>query len=150
MEIGEAILEEAVFFGVSLLVGMGLVLVYDVFRILRRIVKHGTILIGVEDICFWILCTVTVFLLLYWENDGMLRLFAFVGILSGMGIYLAVFSRFVLRFFVWLLGGILKKIQKTGGVLLHPFAKTIKKILQFLKKWLKKCYKAIKIGLCKL
>lgn len=150
MQIGEVIREEAVFFGISFLVGMGLVLVYDVFRILRRVIKHGVVWIGVEDICFWLLCTVAVFLLLYRENDGMIRLFAFVGILLGMGTYLAVFSRVILRFFVWLLGGILKGIQKIGRVLFGPIGKVIKKILLFLKKWLKKWYKAIKMSLSKM
>lgn len=150
MQIGEVIREEAIFFCVSLLAGVGLVLVYDVFRILRRVIKHGIILIGIEDICFWILCTVTIFLLLYRENDGMLRFFAFIGILSGMGIYLALFSRFILRFFVWLFTGIWRGIKKTGHVVFGPFVKVLRKILLFLKKWLKKWYKAIKMGLCKM
>lgn len=150
MQIGEVIRGEAVFFGVAFLVGMGLVLVYDVFRILRRVIRHGTVLIGIEDLCFWLLCTIAVFLLLYQENDGMIRLFAFVGILLGMGIYLAVFSRFILRFFVWLFGGILKGLKKIGRVLFGPILKIGRKILLFLKKWLKKWYKAIKMSLCKL
>lgn len=150
MQIGEVIRSEAVFFGISFLVGMGLVLIYDVFRILRRVIKHGTVLIGIEDLCFWLLCTIAVFLLLYRENDGMMRMFAFVGILIGMAVYLAVFSRFILRFFVWLFAGILKGIKKVGRVLFGPLTKVVRKIFLFLKKWLKKWYKAIKIGLCKM
>ena len=150
MQVGEVIRTEAMFFGISFLVGMGLVLVYDVFRILRRVIKHGTVLIGIEDICFWLLCTVSVFLLLYKENDGMIRLFAFVGILFGMGIYLAVFSRFILCFFVWLFSRILRGIQKIGRVLFGPLVKIGRKIFLILKKWLKKWYKAIKMSLSKM
>ena len=150
MNINEVIQEEAVFFGISFLVGMGLVMFYDVFRILRRVIKHGTIWIGIEDLSFWLMCTVSVFLLLYRENDGMIRFFAFAGILFGMGVYLAVFSRFVVRFFVWILSGILKRVQKIVQVLFGPIRKIVKKILVFFKKWLKKLYKAIKISLNKL
>ena len=150
MQINEVIRGEAVFFGISILVGMGLVLFYDMFRILRRVIKHGTVWIGIEDLSFWILCTVAVFLLLYNENDGMIRFFAFVGILLGMGVYLTVFSRLVLRFFVWLLSIMLKGMKKTGRVLFGPILKIIKKLLLFLKKWLKKLYKAFKISLNKL
>ena len=150
MQISEFIHVEAIFFEVSLLVGMGLVLVYDVFRILRRVIKHGTVLISIEDCCFWILCTVAVFLLLYRQNDGMVRLFAFIGILIGMWIYLAVFSRFIIRFFVWIFRKIGKIFGKTGRILFGPLIKVVRKIGLFLKKWLKKWYKAIKMSLCKL
>ena len=150
MQVGEVIRGEALFFGISFLLGMGLVLVYDVFRILRRVIKHGTLLIGIEDIFFWTLCTVTVFLLLYRENDGMIRLFAFVGILLGMGCYLALFSRIILRFFVWLFAGMLKGIKKIGRVIIGPLVKIVRKIILFFKKWLKKWYKAIKMSLSKM
>ena len=89
----EVIGNEAYFFGISIVVGVGLRLAYDVLRILRRVIKHGNFWIGIEDLLYWLLCTIVVFLLLYLENDGMLRLFAFVGILGGMGIYQLLFSR---------------------------------------------------------
>lgn len=74
--VSEGIFTEAVFLGISVLVGMGLFLLYDIFRIFRRIVPHGAIWIGVEDFCYWLLCTAAVFLMLYQENDGMIRGFA--------------------------------------------------------------------------
>ena len=150
MQVSETIGNEAVFFLLSVLEGVGLVLVYDAFRILRRIIKHGNIWIGLEDIFYWIFCTIAVFLLLYQKNDGMMRLFTFVGILFGMAIYYFLFSRFVIKLCVFVFGGILKGIGKVLGVLLSPFAKIGRKILAFLKKQLKKIYKAIKMGLCKL
>ena len=50
--VSEGIFTEAVFLGISVLVGMGLFLLYDIFRIFRRIVPHGAIWIGVEDFCY--------------------------------------------------------------------------------------------------
>ena len=70
MQISVGIYEEAMFFGISVVVGMALFLLYDFFRILRRIVKHSILWISIEDIIYWLICTVTVFLLLYHENDG--------------------------------------------------------------------------------
>ena len=61
--VSEGIFTEAVFLGISVLVGMGLFLLYDIFRIFRRIVPHGAIWIGVEDFCYWLLCTAAVFLM---------------------------------------------------------------------------------------
>ena len=85
--VSEGIFTEAVFLGISVLVGMGLFLLYDIFRIFRRIVPHGAIWIGVEDFCYWLLCTAAVFLMLYQENDGMIRGFAIGGVIFGMILY---------------------------------------------------------------
>ena len=139
MQVSETIGNEAVFFLLSVFCGMGLVLVYDIFRIFRRIVTHGNAWVGIEDVLYWIFCTVAVFLLLYQKNDGMMRAFAFVGILFGGAIYHFIFSSFVVKLSV--------RILKT---ILRPFVKIGKKILLFLWKQLKKIYKAIKMGLCKL
>lgn len=150
MQVSEAIGNEAVFFLASVLCGMGLVLVYDFFRIFRRLVPHGNIWIGIEDVCYWIFCTVAVFLLLYQRNDGMMRAFCFIGIALGGISYAFLLSRFVVKICVRILGTILKFLGKILGVVSKPFTKIGKKILLFLGKQLKKLYKAIKIGLCKL
>lgn len=150
MRVSETIGNEAVFFCVSVLCGMGLVLVYDLFRIFRRLIPHGNIWIGMEDVCYWIFCTVAVFLLLYQKNDGMMRAFCFFGIALGGVIYAFLLSRFVVKISVNILGTILKFLGKILKFIGKPFVKTGKKILTFLVKRLKKLYKAIKIGLCKL
>lgn len=135
MQISAAIGAEAMFFVASVLEGVGLVLVYDIFRIIRRVMKHGNIWISMEDIVYWLFCTISVFLLLYRENDGLMRAFSFLGILLGSVTYYFLFSRFVI---------------KIGVLVLMPFSKIGKKILLFFKKVLKKVYKTIKMGLCKL
>lgn len=150
MQVSEAIGIEAMLFAVSTLCGMGLVFTYDIFRIFRRLVPHGNIWIGIEDVCYWLFCTVVVFLLLYQRNDGMMRAFCFLGIILGGVIYAFLLSRFVVKICVKILGTIIKFLGKILGTIGKPFAKTGKKILAFVRKQLKKLYKAIKIGLCKL
>lgn len=149
MQVSEAIGKEAVFFLVSVLCGMGLVFVYDFFRILRRLIPHGNIWIGIEDAGYWLFCTASVFLLLYQENDGMMRGFAFLGMLSGGAAYGCLFSRLVVKISVMLLGGMIKLVKKIAGTILRPFGRVSKKISVFLRKRLKKMYKMIKIGLRK-
>ena len=97
MQISAAIGAEAMFFVASVLEGVGLVLVYDIFRIIRRVMKHGNIWISMEDIVYWLFCTISVFLLLYRENDGLMRAFSFLGILLGSVTYYFLFSRFVIK-----------------------------------------------------
>lgn len=149
MMINESIGNEAIFFGVSILCGVGLVFVYDFFRIFRRIVVHGTIWIGIEDISYWFFCTVVVFLLLYQMNDGMIRAFAFLGIALGGILYTILFSRFIVKACVWFLGSMLNILKRIFGTILTPFFKVGKKTSGCVLKQLKKIYRTIKIGLYK-
>lgn len=141
---------ELTFFAVAVLVGMALFLLYDIFRIFRRIVPHGVIWIGIEDFIYWILCTVAIFLMLYRENDGMIRGFAIGGVILGMGIYFVLFSRFVIRFQVAVLKKILGFLGKIIHFFFYPVWKILRKIVHFVHKQLKKIGKAVKISLCKL
>lgn len=156
MQIHPAIGQEAAFLGVSLLSGMGLFFLYDIFRIFRRIIPHGNIWIGVEDIFYWLLSTAVVFVMLYQENDGMVRGFAIGGIIAGMLCYYFFLSRLVIRVHVTILQAVLGLLKKIFGFLkkplvfvLRPFYRLGKRGIVFLKKQLKKMIKAFKIGVSK-
>lgn len=97
MQISETIGQEADFLGIAILVGAALFLLYDMLRIFRRIIPHGNLWIGAEDFLYWLVCTGVVFVMLYRENDGMVRGFAFGGVLLGMFFYYLLLSRYVVR-----------------------------------------------------
>ncbi len=149
MNISEAIGQEAAFLGTSILLGAILFLLYDVLRIFRRILPHGTYMIGLEDFIYWLICTAAVFVLIYRENDGMVRGFAFGGLLIGTLLYYLTLSRFIVKVNVFVLSGIGRIGAKIAGTLLGPFAKAWKKLRGFLRKQLKKIWRAVKISLRK-
>lgn len=126
--VSDGIHQELVFLLISFALGEGLVMLYDVFRIFRKIVPHGVIWISVEDVLYWIVAALLIFGMIFQENDGLIRGFAIGGILLGM----LFFNHFVSPFIIRSISGILKKI------------------LEILKKGLKKVREAVKIGLCKL
>ncbi len=150
MQVSEGIGSEAYFLGVSVLAGIFLFFLYDILRILRRLIKHGTFLIGLEDILYWVFVTLTVFLMIYRNNDGMVRGFALGGVLLGMLLYYLLISRFVIKLNVLVFGTILKGIRRVLRVLFSPAKKAGKKIRNFSGKRLKKVWKAVKMGLHKL
>ena len=78
---------ENVFLMHSLNMGVYLSLIYDGFRILRRVFSHNDLLISLEDIAFWIYAAGAVFMLMYRESNGMLRWFAILGGLFGVLVY---------------------------------------------------------------
>lgn len=139
--ISAGILEEVLFLGISVITGAGLFFFYDLFRVFRRIVPHGEFWIAVEDFLYWLICAVTVFVVLYRNNDGMIRGFALGGVVLGMVLYLVVLSRLVIGVQVWIWHRIL--------AFFAPVTIFCRKILHFLRKRLKKMKKVIKMGLCK-
>ena len=150
MAVSAAISEQAASLGVSILIGGALFLLYDIFRIFRRVVPHGNFWIGVEDFFYWLCCTAVVFVMLYRENDGMVRGFSIGGIMIGMLLYYFLLSRFVIRINVMVFGTVFGLLGKIFGTILLPFRKHGKKIIHFFRKRLKKVCRAVKIGLCKL
>ncbi len=123
ISISESIIGEAVVFGNAMLLGAGLMMLYDVIRIFRRIIPRGIIWVSIEDLCYWIVFGFSVFVLLYRETDGAIRGFIVGGIALGLILYYVIFSR-------WLM-------------------KWITRFIWFLKKQLKKAWKAVRIRLCK-
>ncbi len=149
MTVSETIGQEAAILCAAVLAGAGLFFLYDILRIFRRIIPHGAIWVGVEDFVFWLICTGVVFVMIYRENDGMVRGFALGGVVLGMLAYLLLLSRFVVGVNVRILKAVLGFVKRTGAFFLRPFWRIWKKTAGFLRKQLKKFWKAVKIGLSK-
>lgn len=150
MVVSETIGHEAYFLGISILVGAALFLLYDFLRIFRRIIPHGTLWIAVEDILYWFIYTGVVFVMLYRENDGMVRGFAIGGLAFGMLLYFFLLSRFVVRVNVLVLGTAVKGVMKIFRFFFEPVGRIGKKVTHFWIKELKKFVRAVKMCLCKL
>ena len=149
MTVSETIGQEATILGAAVLAGAGLFFLYDILIILRRIIPHREIWIGVQEFIYWLICTGVVFVMIYRENDGMVRGFALGGVVLGMLVYLLVLSRFVVRINVRIIKAVLGFIRKTGIFFLRPYWRIWKKTAGLIRKQLKKFMKAVKIGLSK-
>lgn len=88
----------------SLILGAGLMALYDLLRLFRILAPHGKLWTGLEDGAYWLLSGCATFLLLFWQNEGSLRWYAVAGVLGGMLLYSAAVSRILLRR--------LKKVEK--------------------------------------
>lgn len=151
--VSETIAKEGSLLLVSLGFGIALMMVYDMLRIFRHMVKHGTVWLAIEDGIYWISCAVGIFAMLYQENDGLLRWFVLAGVAVGMLVENSYISPWVIKLFVKILRVITKILKKIFGILEKPGKFVVrrgKKVFLFFRKQLKKIVKAIKIGLCKL
>lgn len=147
----------------SLLLGVGIIILYDCFRILRRVIKHSRIIITGEDILYWIVCGFLIFRMFHNENDGVLRGFSAVGIVLGMLICQYTISKLLVKYLSLMINKVIEYIAKLIRIFLKPFAfvgrktgkvmyktgKTGKKTIKNITKGLKKVLKTIRIGLCK-
>lgn len=115
------IMKEIIFLGHSLLMGVSVTFLYDWFLIMRRVVKHNIVLISLEDFLFWVICAVSVFAMLYRENNGTLRWFAVAGAFCGMLLYKKTISHFLIR----KVSGVLQKILQLIG---HMFRFLLKPV----------------------
>lgn len=59
---------------------------YDLFRIFRKVVKHHTIAVSVEDLFYWFAAALVIFSMIFEKNKGAIRGYAFAGILIGVWI----------------------------------------------------------------
>lgn len=126
--------DENIFLLYSIGMGIFITFVYDLLRIMRRVLRHSNFFVSLEDLLFWIFCALSVFALMYNMGNGNLRWFAVFGALGGMLVYLKTVS----PWFVRIMSGIFKKI--TGALV---------RLGRFLKNKLTTLYKLLKMILCK-
>ena len=117
-----AITIELQFFLLSILWGGLLLLAYDVLRIFRRLIKHGIILVAIEDLIFWLLASLFIFTMIFQKNNGIIRGFSIIGMLLGIILYHFSISE-------WLVKSITNLIQ----TLLSPIKAAVKQIIRLLR-----------------
>ena len=109
-----AIEYQAFLIGLSLMTGIWLMMAYDTLRLLRLMIRHHPLAVGLEDLCYWIGAGAVTLRLLYEHNDGIQRAYIIGGVLGGMIFYDRTVSRFLF--------GVLKKAGKRFTII-----KSIKK-----------------------
>ena len=112
MSVSGSIQNEMMLFGSAVLLGAALMLLYDVIRICRRILPRGIILVSIEDVIYWIVFGVAVFILLYRENDGAVRGFIVGGIAVGLFLYYQMFGRWLMKWMGILIRSLKKRLKK--------------------------------------
>lgn len=144
--------------------GAGLLLLYDLLRVIRRVVRHKTAAIAVEDLLFWIFCAFILFGFMYRENEGVIRGFLVLGAGTGMILYTLFASRWIVKGGAAALRSVVRSVWKVCRVIGKPFCvlgragghrvrkmhRFHRKIMRSLKKRLKKAGKAVRIGISKL
>lgn len=100
-------------FGIVLLAGISLGLFFDLFRVLRGLLRPGFLSTPLLDLLFWALITPILILYLLLANWGELRGYVVIGLVLGFFFYRLLLSPMVVSFLLWairLLGGLLNVV----------------------------------------
>lgn len=118
----------------TFLLGIIITVLYDTLRIIRRIIKHGNIWISLEDMGFWMVCSIGIFGLLMEENNGTLRWFAVLGSLLGMIAYKVTLSGLYVKYTTLVIQWLLRKVMQALYLLLRPICFLLKRLYLLLRK----------------
>ena len=77
--------------------GAGLSFFYDFLRVLRRMIRHGAVATGIEDLLFWLFGACLLFALMFYGTDGELRGYVLLGTLCGALLYLQTAGPLLIR-----------------------------------------------------
>lgn len=84
--------KEVAVFVQAVLAGNIVCLVYNVLRVVRRIVKHNLFWVSVEDVVFWLGAGMYLFLELFRTCNGSIRWYFVIGVLAG-----GIISHFIIE-----------------------------------------------------
>jgi len=114
---------------------------YDIFRIIRRIIKHPDFLTQIEDLIYWLFISIVIFYFILHRNNGEVRIYSIIGVFTGMCLYFLTLSRLIIKVSVFIINIIEKIVITAVHMLLIPI-KLIIKLLSYpvkaIKKWLER------------
>lgn len=116
---------QAYLFFIFALNGILIGLLFDFFRISRKVFDTNDVVTYIEDILFWILAGAIVLYSIFVFNNGEIRLYMFLGIILGAFVYMLFISSYIIKINV----RIINVLKKVFGILMIPF-KFIYKLLQ--------------------
>ncbi|MDW5298663.1 MAG: spore cortex biosynthesis protein YabQ [Sedimentibacter sp.] len=114
---------------VSIMGGMLLGFVWDIYRLVRHYVKMGTIGIALGDLIYWIISIYFSIQLILDISYGNVRMFILMGFMLGAFLYFYGLSSYFLKVFIRIIDLILKVVKKIIFFLIEP----IKYIIELLK-----------------
>ena len=130
--------DQAYLFIVFSLTGVVIGILFDFFRILRRIFKTSNIITYVEDVLFWILTGVLILYNIWYFNNGEIRIYMFLGIIMGLLIYMLTLSNIIVSLFSKILKMLIRILEIPFKTIISIFHKIITIIIKIFNKFTKK------------
>lgn len=96
--ISEGIFAQSNLFLLGMQAGIQICLVYDLIRLLRRVIPHGTAGMAAEDGIYFFCCTLVCFERLYDKSLGEMKGFLVMAFVVGALVYRLILGRYLMAF----------------------------------------------------
>lgn len=103
------------------LCGALLALIFDFRRGAQKAARMPDAAVIIADFLYWIICAAAVAAMIWKLNDGIIRIYEFIGLFLGALLYFLTLSPLVVRAVAFITGYILKIIKIIFKILLTPF-----------------------------
>ena len=113
--------DQAFTFLCSVVGGIVIALIYDIFRIMRKAFKTGNLMTYIEDILFWLLVAIVMFTMVYYSNEGELRSYLFIGTLLGVVFYALLLSKPIMNSSMFIINILCKIFKAVYFIVSYPF-----------------------------
>ena len=104
----------------SLLAGIVTGILFDLYRVFRGFNTNKIIMI-IEDMLFWVLCSLLIFVFLLYTNYAFVTLYVYLSIVLGILFYLKVISRSFLKVQYGLIRNISQGFRVMFKYIAYPF-----------------------------
>ena len=121
---------QAMIFLTTIIIGLIIGFVYDLFRIFRKIIPHTNAVTYLEDALYWIFMAIMVFYVMLNKNSGEIRFFSILGLFLGMITYFFTLSLLFMKVSLLIVGFIKKIIRLVIEIILMPF-RLLYKLLRY-------------------
>ena len=111
---------EAIVFLAMTVCGLGLSLLFDMFRAIRITFKSNKAVSAFTDIIFWIIAGAAVIVSVWNFNSGIFRIYEPVGMILGAIFYFLLLSKCFLKIFLFIIKNILIIVRFILKILLTP------------------------------
>lgn len=112
---------QAYIFLCSVVGGIVIAFIYDLFRIRRKAVKAGNVITYLEDLLFWLIVAIIIFAVVYFSNDGEIRGYIFLGTVLGVILYMLLFSKFIMKSALFVIDIVVKILKLIWFIVSYPF-----------------------------
>ena len=110
----------------SLTAGIALAIIYDIVRVIRRMVNAPDLVVNLTDIMFLIFSAVIAIATAYLFNNGELRVYSLICIAGIFMVYKILIGDLIVKYTVRILYLIGRTIAKLILIIIFPFEKTFK------------------------
>lgn len=137
-------IEQAQVFVIFLLAGFVIGILFDCFRISRKVIKTPDFVTALEDGTFWILTGIFITYMIFVFHNGEIRLFLILATFLGISIYYLTISKFFMKYTIAFIQLLIKFLVKPILKMLYFLLKPLKILVSFFKKKIIFCLIKIK------